>query len=69
MNIKTAAFYVKFAEYEQRFERKQGYFPPIMKEVVEKSLDCGNPVERGLFFLKRLLLEIFFQELGSVGFF
>jgi hypothetical protein len=34
MNIKTAAFYVKFAEYAQRIERKHGYFPQIIKEVV-----------------------------------
>jgi hypothetical protein len=40
-----------------------------MKKVVEKSLDCGNLVERGLLFLRKLLPEIFFQELGSVGFF
>jgi len=31
------------AEYESRFEREYGYFRPIVKEVVEKYLDCGNP--------------------------
>ena len=31
------------AEYEGRFEREYGYFRPIVKEVVEKYLDCGNP--------------------------
>jgi len=31
------------AEYENRFEREYGYFRPIVKEVVEKYLDCGNP--------------------------
>jgi len=31
------------AEYENRFERKYGYFRPIIQEVVEKYLDCGNP--------------------------
>ena len=31
------------AEYETRFEREYGYFRPIVKEVVEKYLDCGNP--------------------------
>lgn len=31
------------AEYESRFERDYGYFRPIIKDVVEKYLDCGNP--------------------------
>ena len=31
------------AEYESRFERNYGYFRPIVKDVVEKYLDCGNP--------------------------
>jgi hypothetical protein len=31
------------AEYEARFERAYGFFRPIVKEVVEKYLDCGNP--------------------------
>jgi len=31
------------AEYERRFEREYGYFRPIVKEVVERYLDCGNP--------------------------
>jgi ribosomal protein S27E len=31
------------SEYESRFERDYGYFRPIIKEVVEKYLDCGNP--------------------------
>jgi len=31
------------AEYESRFEREYGYFRPIVKEVVERYLDCGNP--------------------------
>ena len=31
------------AEYEDRFEREYGYFRPIIKDVVEKYLDCGNP--------------------------
>ena len=30
-------------EYESRFEREFGYFRPIVQEVVEKYLDCGNP--------------------------
>jgi len=29
--------------YENRFEREYGYFRPIVKEVVERYLDCGNP--------------------------
>ncbi len=31
------------AEYERRFEKEYGYFRPIVKEVVERYLDCGNP--------------------------
>ena len=31
------------AEYEGRFEREYGFFRPIVREVVEKYLDCGNP--------------------------
>jgi ribosomal protein S27E len=31
------------AEYEDRFEKEYGYFRPIIKEVVERYLDCGNP--------------------------
>jgi ribosomal protein S27E len=31
------------AEYEERFEKAYGYFRPIIKDVVEKYLDCGNP--------------------------
>ncbi len=31
------------AEYEDRFEREYGYFRPIVKEVVERYLKCGNP--------------------------
>jgi hypothetical protein len=31
------------AEYEERFEKAYGYFRPIVKEVVERYLDCGNP--------------------------
>lgn len=31
------------AEYESRFEREYGYFRPIVREVVERYLDCGNP--------------------------
>ena len=30
-------------EYERRFEKECGYFRPIIKEVVERYLDCGNP--------------------------
>jgi len=28
---------------ESRFEREHGFFRPIVKEVVERYLDCGNP--------------------------
>jgi len=31
------------AEYERRFEREFGFFRPVVKEVVGKYLDCGNP--------------------------
>ena len=31
------------AEYEGRFERTYGYYRPIITDVVEKYLDCGNP--------------------------
>jgi ribosomal protein S27E len=31
------------AEDEGRFEKEYGFFRPIVKEVVEKYLDCGNP--------------------------
>ncbi len=31
------------SEYKNRFEREYGYFRPVIKEVVEKYLDCGNP--------------------------
>ena len=30
-------------EYENRFEREYGFLRPIIKEVVERYLDCGNP--------------------------
>jgi len=30
-------------EYESRLEREYGYFRPIIKDVVERYLDCGNP--------------------------
>jgi ribosomal protein S27E len=31
------------AEYESRFEKEYGFLRPIVKEVVEKYWDCGNP--------------------------
>jgi hypothetical protein len=31
------------AEYESRFEKPYGFLRPIIKEVVERYLDCGNP--------------------------
>jgi ribosomal protein S27E len=30
-------------EYESRFQREYGFFRPIIKEVVDRYLDCGNP--------------------------
>jgi ribosomal protein S27E len=29
--------------YESRFEMEYGHFRPVVKEVVERYLDCGNP--------------------------
>ena len=29
-------------EYEGRFEKEYGYFRPVIKEVVERYLDCAN---------------------------
>ena len=31
------------AEYEGRFEKEYGFLRPVIKEVVERYLDCGNP--------------------------
>jgi ribosomal protein S27E len=31
------------AEYDGRFEREYGFFRPVVREVVERYLDCGNP--------------------------
>ena len=31
-------------EYEVRFEKAYGYFRPVISDVVEKYLDCGNPM-------------------------
>ena len=31
------------AEYESRFEKEHGFLRPIIKEVAERYLDCGNP--------------------------
>jgi ribosomal protein S27E len=31
------------SEYESRFEKEYVYFRPIVQEVVERYLDCGNP--------------------------
>jgi len=32
------------SEYEERFEKEYGYFRPVIQDVVEKYLDCGNPM-------------------------
>jgi hypothetical protein len=29
--------------YESRFEKEYGHFRPVVKEVAERYLDCGNP--------------------------
>jgi hypothetical protein len=31
-------------EYEDRVEKEYGYFRPVIQDVVEKYLDCGNPM-------------------------
>ncbi len=31
-------------EYENRFEKEYGYFRLVIQDVVEKYLDCGNPM-------------------------
>jgi hypothetical protein len=31
-------------EHEDRFEKEYGYFRPVIQDVVEKYLDCGNPM-------------------------
>jgi hypothetical protein len=31
------------AEYERRFKKEYGYFRPVIREVIERCLDCGNP--------------------------
>jgi len=31
------------AEYETHFEGEYGFLRPVVKEVVERYLDCGNP--------------------------
>ena len=31
------------SEYEKRFQQEYGFFRPVVHEVVEKYLDCGNP--------------------------
>ena len=37
-------YFERFLEqYEHRFEKEYGYLRPIVQEVVEKYLDCGNP--------------------------
>jgi hypothetical protein len=33
-----------FKEYEYRFEKEYGYFRPVIQDVVERYLDCGNPM-------------------------
>jgi len=32
------------SEYEDRFDKEYGYFRLVIKDVVEKYLDCGNPM-------------------------
>ncbi len=31
------------AEYEERFVGEYGFLRPVIKDVVERYLDCGNP--------------------------
>jgi hypothetical protein len=38
-------YFEKFLlEYESRFEREYGFLRPVIKDVVEKYLECGNPM-------------------------
>jgi len=38
-------YFEKFLrEYEDRFEKEYGFFRPVIQDVVEKYLDCGNPM-------------------------
>ena len=43
--LQTVPFYFFepfFTEYEELFERENGFLRPNVKEVVQHSLDCGN---------------------------
>jgi hypothetical protein len=50
------------AEYEGRFEKECGFFRPIIKEVVERYLDCGNP---RCGFAREVLADLVRKELLS----
>jgi len=39
---------VFYRVYENRFERHFGHLRPIVQEVIEKYLDCGNPKHKNL---------------------
>ncbi len=31
-------------EYESQFEREHGFLHPVIQDVVDKHLNCGNPM-------------------------
>ena len=43
----SAHFDTFLATYEQRYQPRYGYLRPIIPEVVNKFMDCGNLEQRG----------------------
>jgi hypothetical protein len=42
--VLAAHFDTFLTRYETLFQRRYGYFRPVIREVVERYLDCGNPM-------------------------
>jgi hypothetical protein len=42
--VLAAHFDSFLTRYETLFQRRYGYFRPVIREVVERYLDCGNPM-------------------------
>jgi hypothetical protein len=42
--VLTTYFDAFLAEYETRFQRRYGYLRPVVREVVDRYLDCANPM-------------------------
>ena len=55
------------AEYESRFEKEYGLLRPIIKEVVERYLDCGNP-KCGFARIRAQERLFFLEPEGKVGY-